>query len=224
MPQTTAILPRSEELLTPDGSLPLDAGASYRARATLEYGGEEPAVAEVDFTPQAALAIVGLGAEEGGDQGTTIRLGLRNDGELGLLPRIQFALRDADGKTLGTAVPSTPPLVWPGQIADIEAPLPRQLSGGEYVLVARVEYGTAPAIEREAPLRIGAPPVANPGWGEAPARATEPRPAAAAGAAWWPVAALVGLLLLVSSLAWLPRLAPVRRRLRRAASALREDA
>lgn len=217
-PQTTAILPQSEETLASDGTLPLQEGVTYRARARIEYGGGGPAVAETAFKARAALKAENLSASESPVKGPTLRLDLRNEGELGITPRVQFAVRNAEGRLLGTAELPRPPLVMPGQTAKLETTFPQRLSSGEYALVALVEYGAATPIRLETSFRLGGPlPTPNPVWGEAPERARD----TGQSFPWWLAVAVV-LAIAGGSLGWLPALAPVRRRFQRALQALRE--
>lgn len=200
---STAILPETEELLGVDGSLPLEEGAEYHAQATLEYGGEAPTAAGVTFTPRSALRLLEPTVRENFDRGPTVLLGLANDGGLGLLPRPQLAIRDADGKVLGATEPQRPPLVVPGETVEIDTPFPRRLNTGEYTLLTRVDYGTALPIEHETTFQIGTPaPAPNPAWGDAPARAPSPSPF---GDRWW--LAIGGILALLGLAAGAARLA-----------------
>lgn len=211
--EMNALLPQTDDTLAANGSLPLDEGAVYRARAVIDYGGDKPAIGEVTFTPKAALAPVSLSAHENPDRGPTLSLGLRNAGELGLVPRSEFAIRDAQGKMLGEAPPPTPPFIWPGQTVTVETQYGRRLSTGDYVLVAWVQYGTAPPITHAAAFRIGTPsPPPNPNWGDVP---TPPKEGASV-IRWLAGGTIFVLFLSCAGIAWLPALAPVRLRLVRA--------
>ena len=218
--ESTAVLPGSTELLQAVGSLPLDEAAGYQARASLDWGGDAPATAEASFSTRASLQIVELGARESAERGPTIRLGLRNDGDVGLAPRIQLGLRDSEGRIVGTTTPPQPPTIPAGESIEIESQLPRRLSSGDYEVLANVAYGARGVVERQASFRVGAPaPATNPAWGEAPARTVDRGP----GISWWALAAAGLLVVLVAvGTLWLPTLQPLRRRVRRAALALRE--
>lgn len=212
-------------MLATQGSLPLAEGEGYAVRSTVEYGGDAPAVAEARFAARAGLSLVNPDVRENLDRGPTVRLGLRNDGELGLLPQVQLAIRRPDGTIVGTASPSEPPLVLPGQTTDVETDLPARLSSGEYVLLTRVSYGRGTPIEQETPFRIGnAMPTPNAAWGQSPPRAPEGRSGEIAGFPWAVLLPILTLLGLVAGVAWLPPLTPFRRRIGRAVGAFREGA
>ncbi|MHB8992207.1 MAG: hypothetical protein ACYC66_11315 [Chloroflexota bacterium] len=173
LPETTPILPGTERLLQVDGSLPLEPETGYGARVTLEYGGGAPAVADAMFAVKAAMAIEKMSVRENPDKGPTLLLSLRNDGEVGLLPRVQVAVRGDDGRVRGNAAPQTP-LLWPGQTTDVEVQYPARLPTGEYILVARADYGGSSPAQKETPFKIGNPlPSPNPNWGEGPAWARQ---------------------------------------------------
>ena len=182
-------------------------------------------MAEARFAARAGLSLVNPDVRENLDRGPTVRLGLRNDGELGLLPQVQLAIRRPDGTIVGTASPSEPPLVLPGQTTDVETDLPARLSSGEYVLLTRVSYGRGTPIEQETPFRIGnAMPTPNAAWGQSPPRAPEGRSGEIAGFPWAVLLPILTLLGLVAGVAWLPPLTPFRRRIGRAVGAFREGA
>ncbi|MGH2559700.1 MAG: hypothetical protein ACRDJH_11590 [Thermomicrobiales bacterium] len=163
MPQGGTLLPDDSLLMAARGSLPLDPAARYTARAVVEYGEEEPITAEVAFAPVAALTIPTLSVCENLDRGPTLTLGLRNEGELGLLPRVELALREADGMALGGATPPDPLLLWPGETVEFGLDYPERLVSGEYVLAVRVDYAMPsadgqtilPPVEQETVFAIG---------------------------------------------------------------------
>jgi hypothetical protein len=160
---TTALLPGSETVLPAEGTLPLDRAATFRATVSVAYGEGEAAVAAVEFAPEAALAIAGIGACENLDRGPTARLSLRNDGQLGLQPLALVTVRDANGGVLGTVAAAAPSLLWPGETAEVAIDLPERLVSGEYALVFRVDYAPpAPdgttflsPIEQETAIQVG---------------------------------------------------------------------
>jgi len=162
LPQTMAILPGRDQLLSAYGSLPLAADATFAATATIEYGAEQPATAEVAFGMRPALDIVALGVCENLDRGPTLRLTLRNEGDLGLLPQARLMVRAAGGQEHG-AVSPPPVLLWPGETGDVVVDLPERLLTGDYVLAVRIDYAAPTAdgqtalspLEQELSFRIG---------------------------------------------------------------------
>lgn len=163
LPPGGTLLPDDSLLMAARGSLPLDRAARYTARAVVEYGEGEPLTAEVAFVPVAALTIPMLSVCENLNRGPSFTLGLRNDGELGLLPRVELVLRYADGNPLSGAMPSDPGLLWPGETVELSLDYPERLVSGEYILVARVDYAppspdgetVLPPVEQETTFAIG---------------------------------------------------------------------
>lgn len=236
LPESTAILPSSAEPLVTDGSLAFEPNAVYHASGSVAYGGAAPATADIGFTARADLALTDLATTDGGAAGTAIALGMHNQGELGLLPRIDFSIRDAAGHTLETAAPPRPPLLLPGQTAEIRTQLPKKLAPGEYVLTAHAQYGST-TLDREVSFTIGAGGAtlaqAQPADRLAAASSTSAmrdNAQASAASAQTGSAQPIGLLLFVvlglagvASLVWLPALAPLRRRFHRAARSFAES-
>ncbi|MGH2532443.1 MAG: hypothetical protein ACRDJW_09065 [Thermomicrobiales bacterium] len=163
LPQSGTLLPDDNLLMAARGSLPLDPAARYTAEAVVDYGEEEPITAEVEFAPHAALSVSTLSLCENFDRGPTLTVGIRNDGDLGLLPRVDLALRQIDGAPLGGATPPDPLLLWPGETAELILDYPDRLVSGEYVLAVRVDYTTPspdgptilPPVEQETAFAIG---------------------------------------------------------------------
>ena len=161
--QTTAVLPDSEVVLATQGTVPLEASASYRARAVVEYGGEAPVTAEAKFTPKAALAVASTSICENLDRGPTLKVELRNEGDLGLQPAMQLSIRSALGDPRGNAPPLSSVLVWPGDTSEAAVDFPERLTSGEYVLVVQVAVTppdaegrvAIPPIEQETAFQIG---------------------------------------------------------------------
>jgi hypothetical protein len=228
VPESTAILPLSHEALMTDGSLKFEDGARYRARTSVGYGGDAPATADVAFTARADLALIDLAATESPDHGPSFQVGMHNQGELALMPGLRLAIRDAAGATVQSMSPPRPPLLLPGESSRIETQLPRRLPSGEYVLSAHAQYGSA-TVDRELPFRIGPPPAEGtpsvnvaqperqvaqtPAVVSAPAENSQPSSSSLV----LGLLVLLGIAGALGSLVWLPALAPLRRRLRRAA-------
>lgn len=216
LPETTPLLPGVEGPMATQGQFDLAPGR-YRAQATVDFGGAQPATGEVTFSPAANLVIESMSASEIPGKGPLLALALTNRSEVAILPRVQLAVRGLNGDVLGTVSPPRPPLLWPGQRNEVAIPFPSALGTGEYILVARVEYGGAAPLMQELRFRIGTPaPTPNPAWARgAPEALTQPRPA-------WPLR--VGLLAVLAValilLLWLPALAPLRRQLGRAGHVL----
>jgi hypothetical protein len=160
LPESTAILPMTEEALTTDSSLPFDAGATYLASANVTYGGTAPASGQVGFTANAALSVSDLTATDSTEHGPTLDAGLRNDGALGLLPVMQFVIRDATGQTVQSVSPPHPPLLLPGQSARIETQLPHRLPTGDYVLGIHAQYGQD-SVDQETRFHVGPVSIGN---------------------------------------------------------------
>jgi hypothetical protein len=161
--QTTAILPGTRELLVSQGSVPLPPGPTYRAVAKLEYGDGESLAADVEFRPEPLLSLSAASVCENLDRGPTVRLGLRNDGGLGLQPRVQIGVWGATGNPIGSGLPTASLLVWPGEGLDVAIDVPERLASGEYRLSVRVDAAppdlegrtVLPPVEQEFPFRVG---------------------------------------------------------------------
>jgi hypothetical protein len=162
-PAARAVLPGSRDILLTQGSVPLDASVGYRATAVLDYGATKPLKRDVDFTPLPSLAVAGASVCENLDHGPTLSVMLHNDGDLALQPRVEFAVRAANGSPLGSVSPIQPLLVWPGEEGGASVDLTEHLASGAYVLSLRVnaampdpEGRTAvPPIETDVPFQIG---------------------------------------------------------------------
>jgi hypothetical protein len=163
VPRTTAILPGSEVLLAAQGTVPLEPGVAYRAAMTVDVGTDEPAEATVEFSPDLAVELAGTGVCENLDRGPSVRVDLRNDGGLGVVPRVQASVRNELGNLLGTAPPSHPVLAWPAETVGVVLELPDRLVSGVYVLAVRVAVTppdregrvAVPPIEHELTFQIG---------------------------------------------------------------------
>ncbi len=154
--ETTAILPGAEELLYSDRTMPFREGAGYRARAEVSFGGGRPETKEIQFDATAVLAIEEVSPRPSPAGELDVRLRLKNDGGLALLPRVLMAVRGEDGKVVGVLSPNKEPLVRPGQTVEVEARYPGRLARGSYALVARAEFGSS-SVQQEAPFEIGGP-------------------------------------------------------------------
>lgn len=158
----TSLLPGDEALLAGHGSLPLPT-ATYRADALVDYGGEKPLTATIEFEPHAAFTVTEITVCENLDRGPTVDLTLRNDGDLGLLPAIRLDLRSVDGQAAPQPSPAPPVVLWPHETATVTGEFGERLLSGEYVLTVRADYAAPaedgqtvlPPVEKEAPFRIG---------------------------------------------------------------------
>ncbi|MGH2559048.1 MAG: fimbrial biogenesis chaperone [Thermomicrobiales bacterium] len=155
IPRTTSILPGSVQTVIAFGSLPLDAGGEFTAATEIDYGGKKPLKAETAFTVAPSLAVEGLGICENLDRGPTLRATLRNDGDLGLEPGVEFAIEDASGQPVQGTAATQPAFVWPDATAEIAVDFPQRLLSGDYVLIARARYGMDGEIEQRWPFAIG---------------------------------------------------------------------
>lgn len=174
-PESTSILPQSQELLVASGTLPLQPNARYEVRGDIRLTASQAAKSSSTFTARPGLSASGLSAAENFDRGPSLRLGLRNEGEMGLVPRVQFDLRDGAGQLVGSATPSRPALLWPGETSVFEALYPGRLLNGDYKLVSRTDYGIGSPLLNEAAFQVGTPALPpSPNWGAAPERARQP--------------------------------------------------
>ena len=163
VPRTTAVLPGTDVLLGTQGTIPLEPGVAYEAKLTVDAGTEEPTEAAVDFSPEVALEVAGVSVCENLDRGPSVRIDLRNDGGLGLVPRVHASVRGELGGPRGTAPPGDPVLVWPAETAGVVVDLPERLVSGGYVLTVRVDVTppdregrvAVPPIEQDSTFRIG---------------------------------------------------------------------
>ncbi|HET8524274.1 MAG TPA: hypothetical protein VFL82_13650 [Thermomicrobiales bacterium] len=160
---SVAILPGTDGLLVSESSVPLPSGASYRAEAVLEYGGNSPLKRDVTFAPKPALAVAGTSVCENLDRGPTMRVHLRNDGTLGLQPRIQVAVQNSNKASMGVASPTSPVVVWPGETSEVVIDVPKRLDSGAYTAMLRIDLSApdssgrtaVPPIEQPVPFQIG---------------------------------------------------------------------
>lgn len=160
---TIAILPGGEGLIMSEESVPLPAGGSYQATATFDYGATSPLKRDITFTPKPALSIMQTGVCENLDRGPTVRIGLHNDGSLGLQPRVQVAIQKAGGNALGIASPMSQVVVWPGEQSDLVIDVPQRLDSGSYTAALHVDLAApdssgrtaVPPIEQSMSFQIG---------------------------------------------------------------------
>lgn len=221
LPETTSVLPGTEAEMNSSGRFDAQPGA-YHARAVVDYGGTQPATNEVSFSLVADLAIESLNASTIAGKGPMLRLILLNKGELGVQPAVQLAVLAKDGNVLGVITPGPSPVLPPGQRQEIDKAFPSPLPAGEYVLVARVDYGSGEPLVQESPFRVGAATVspANPAWAQGQGSVTRQQPTSARPhvSSGVSVAATIAvLLLLIVSLS----LIRLRQRLYRAIRVLR---
>jgi P pilus assembly chaperone PapD len=156
-PRSARILPTDARLLNAQGSVPLQAGQSFTATATLSYGDNgTPLTTTQTFTAQPPVVTPDqLGVCENLDRGPTLSLGLHNDGQLGALPGVTLAIRAADGTDLGETTMPDAVLVWPNETDTFTADFPQRLESGQYVFAVTTRIGQDQPVTKELPFQIG---------------------------------------------------------------------
>jgi len=158
IPNSGRILPDSARLLIALGSVPIQAGQAYDATLTLSYDGAPASItATTAFTTAPpTVSIDDLSVCENLDRGPTLNIGVRNDGQLGILPAVDLQIRTAAGEVVGElAVPASSVLVWPNGTDTFRFDFPRRLESGQYVFAATARVGTEPQVTKDVPFQIG---------------------------------------------------------------------
>jgi hypothetical protein len=162
--QSRGILPDGTEVLATQGSLPLPAGALYAAEGEFappkdaDQDAFDPISTTAAFGIEPMVAIVPGSVCENLDRGPTLSGAVVNDGDLGVLPIVQFEVRDASGTVLGYLSPTLEPVAWPHDQVEFAVDLPERLVSGNYTLITRVMYGAGEQVQREASFSIGGDP------------------------------------------------------------------
>jgi hypothetical protein len=158
------VLPGTVRTYAGDATVPLPLASTYDVIVTMGLPDEheamgDPAIREaftVDAIPTLDLADVAVC--ENLDRGPTVSGTLVNDGALGVIPTITFAVVGDDGQAVDSAQAPDRPLVWPGDRVAVAADLSGRLSGGSYTLVANAAFGPDLRVETSLPFSIGGDP------------------------------------------------------------------
>jgi hypothetical protein len=154
--QSTPLLPGAERLLTTQGTLPVQDGASYMA--TIEIGGTniESATLDAAFTmdPPAVL-LGGLTICENLDRGPSVTATVENPSTLGVMGMIDVSVQAADGSAAGQAMVEQPPVLWPGEATTLTTDIQERLVSGDYVLIVTLTPAIGEPITAELPFAIG---------------------------------------------------------------------
>lgn len=196
IPESTAILPSTSEMLASAGSVVVSEGDRYHARVSVDYGGLQPMVSDMDFMLSQALVAEQLSIKPSPGGGFTIEAALYNPGEVAVAPRLRAAVADADGKIIRTAGSLAVGPVLPGGRTTVAIPVSWSLDKGDYTLIGFADYGLLFSTRQQTQFHISAEvlPI-NPGWGEGPAIIHKGI------AAWvWMVAGGVALLIIATVL------------------------
>lgn len=209
--ESPAVIPGTTRTLGVTGSVPTATDASYTARVTLDYEGEEPATDELTFAPEARLSVEELSAEQRAEDQVNMRLVLANEGDVAIDPQVRLDVFNSSG-SVGSATPERPIEVAPGGQSEIDTDFPVRLGPGEYSLNAGIIYGDGQELEQQATFNLSGPAAEaqQPGAPEAPVGMTGPNWAMILG---MPLG-IVGLL--AAAILWVPPFKPVRQRLSRA--------
>jgi len=156
--ETTPHLPGATVLLASHGSLPLPPDTPYDARLAVTYAhGDEQQHTEAaaSFRVDAALALAAATLCENLDRGPTMRVGLQNEGTVGLESLVSFTVQSTSGQPVGGATVADPAIAWPQETTELVTDLPQRLESGAYVLAVTATYGTGQTVDIEIPFDIG---------------------------------------------------------------------
>lgn len=155
-PETTPILQGSKQLMQTQGSLPLQTGASYKATVSLDTGAKKPVITEVTFkvTPP-TVAAAQLSVCENLDKGPTLQATLHNTGDLGVMPAVTVAVKQAGGGDLGSGPLPAPPLLWPNDASSFAVDFPNRLVSGSYVFSVTMQLPNGQPVTQALPFDIG---------------------------------------------------------------------
>jgi P pilus assembly chaperone PapD len=158
IPDSGRILPNSAKLIKGQGSVPVQAGHIYDAMLTLAYGDtSKPLTVATTFiaTPP-VLLLDELSVCENLDRGPSLSIGLRNEGQVGVLPAVDLQVRTAAGEVVGElAVPASSILVWPSGTDTFQFDFPQRLESGQYVFAVTARLGTDSPVTKDVPFQIG---------------------------------------------------------------------
>lgn len=157
IPETIPLLPGNTSVMSTQGSLPMTAGAAYRAEAGISYSGlETPLTASTDFMIEPLLEAGNITICENLDRGPTLTVELANSGTIGLQPVVFMQVSTADGTSLGSAPVATGQLLWPDEGRVLSIDFPERLPSGEYRLLTTVSFDPlGESIVLDTPFQIG---------------------------------------------------------------------
>ena len=157
IPETIPLLPGNTSVMSTQGSLPMTAGAAYRAEAGISYSGlETPLTASTDFMIEPLLEAGNITICENLDRGPTLTVELANSGTIGLQPVVFMQVSTADGTSLGSAPVATGQLLWPDEERVLSIDFPERLPSGEYRLLTTVSFDPlGESIVLDTPFQIG---------------------------------------------------------------------
>ena len=157
IPETIPLLPGNTSVMSTQGSLPMTAGAAYRAEAGISYSGlETPLTASTDFMIEPLLEAGNITICENLDRGPTLTVELANSGTIGLQPVVFMQVSTADGTSLGSAPVATGQLLWPDEGRVLSIDFPERLPSGEYRLLTTVSFDPlGEPIVLDTPFQIG---------------------------------------------------------------------
>ena len=157
IPETIPLLPGNTSVMSTQGSLPMTAGAAYRAEAGISYSGlETPLTASTDFMIEPLLEAGNITICENLDRGPTLTVELANSGTIGLQPVVFMQVSTADGTSLGSAPVATGQLLWPDEERVLSIDFPERLPSGEYRLLTTVSFDPlGEPIVLDTPFQIG---------------------------------------------------------------------
>ena len=215
IPESTAIIPGTEGLLTSENTcVCVNFDETYRFQAQMDYGtaGSERITGQFLMSPALQSDLLDVQPLPNGG-GLQIRGNMHNIGEVGIIPTARFAVADADGIIIRESGSQRVAPIFPGETLEGESSFNWKLNPGMYSFVGIAEYGMAFQVRHTIPFEITeALPAPQEGWGPIP---VIPRD----GIAGWVITVIVVVVvfvLLTAGFLWLPVLAPLRHRLRRA--------
>jgi hypothetical protein len=155
--ETTPILQGNDTLIQTQGSLPMQDGASYKAKVSIDYGAKKPVTADASFTMSApAVAATKLAVCENLDKGPTLSATLENSGDLGVLPAVTLDVKQANGGSdLGNGPLPQPPLLWPHDKTSFAVDFPTRLETGAYVFTVTMQLPNGQPVTQTLPFQIG---------------------------------------------------------------------
>lgn len=156
--ETTPHLPGATVVRASHGSLPLAPGTPYDATLDVVYlDGEEERHAEAatTFTVDPSLTLTNASLCENLDRGPTLRVGLLNEGTIGLEATLSITVQSASGQSISGVTLPEPAIAWPKETTELVTDLPQRLESGAYVLVVTAMFGAGDSVDTQAPFTIG---------------------------------------------------------------------
>jgi len=133
-------------------------GTPYDATLDVVYlDGEEERHAEAatKFTVDPSLTLTNASLCENLDRGPTLRVGLLNEGTIGLEAMLSITVQSASGQSISGVTLPEPAIAWPKETTELVTDLPQRLESGAYVLVVTAMFGAGDSVDTQAPFTIG---------------------------------------------------------------------